>query len=608
MKNKILIIILSIVIQLITIGIVFGKDSNSEANLNESNSSIGLKDFLNPKDPPNEINQRIIGGQTALIEDYPWQVLVYNVLDPFFNPEGGGIIINDTLVLTAAHVVFDEINSNPPAPLYIRAGVTEYSDTTGQDILVAEVIIHEYYSVLIENGQSILYNDIALLILNSGLSFNNKVKPISLIKSNHEAYGLTDPGVLGIITGWGKTESGDVSESLQFAEIPIVSNVDAITIGNYESHHITDGMICAGSFESGRTATCHGDSGGPLIIDTGPGGMKLAGITSFALGDSCDDPLFPSVFTRISYYESWIEQYIPVLESPINLDVSGPDLICSHSLYSLSIPDWFQADSIRWFWDPPEALYIDSKQPKDPGDIILTPSSIYQGYVNLSATLWHSDWSLNPNWDDSLTFSKNQILIGTPIPNSYGPFVWQGGHEYQVSCLCPFQEATFRVNPIDGIENYSWFLFGGEFPVYLGNQETSLPFFLENENENYYLELKQYHPECGWSSSEIINLCVQNCLLDYSNFSFIIYPNPFQSNLFVALNPTSNPMSSKSYLKGQTFWIYLYNWDNLRVFSQSFTINEIPFEMDLSFLERGKYLVHIVAGSQIIHSEQLIKN
>jgi hypothetical protein len=67
-------------------------------------------------------------------------------------------------------------------------------------------------------------------------------------------------------------------------------------------------------------------------------------------------------------------------------------------------------------------------------------------------------------------------------------------------------------------------------------------------------------------------------------------------------------MSSKSYLKGQTFWIYLYNWDNLRVFSQSFTINEIPFEMDLSFLERGKYLVHIVAGSQIIHSEQLIKN
>uniref|UniRef100_A0A8C3H5T6 Peptidase S1 domain-containing protein n=1 Tax=Chrysemys picta bellii TaxID=8478 RepID=A0A8C3H5T6_CHRPI len=57
-----------------------------------------------PSTPIQEL-QRIFGGTRAKPGNFPWQVL-------FQNPRGGGVLISDLWVLTAAHVL-DDSNSKP---------------------------------------------------------------------------------------------------------------------------------------------------------------------------------------------------------------------------------------------------------------------------------------------------------------------------------------------------------------------------------------------------------------------------------------------------------------------------------------------------------------
>lgn len=55
------------------------------------------------------------------------------------------------------------------------------------------------------------------------------------------------------------------------------------------------------------TYTAQGDSGGPLVIKQGSQWIQ-AGIVSF--GVECALPGFPGVYTRVSEYQSWINQII----------------------------------------------------------------------------------------------------------------------------------------------------------------------------------------------------------------------------------------------------------------------------------------------------------
>lgn len=59
--------------------------------------------------------------------------------------------------------------------------------------------------------------------------------------------------------------------------------------------------------EAGGVDTCQGDSGGPLTCSSSSGPV-LQGITSFGRG--CARPGIPGVYTRVSSYNSWIEQTI----------------------------------------------------------------------------------------------------------------------------------------------------------------------------------------------------------------------------------------------------------------------------------------------------------
>uniref|UniRef100_A0A8C3PQQ7 Peptidase S1 domain-containing protein n=1 Tax=Calidris pygmaea TaxID=425635 RepID=A0A8C3PQQ7_9CHAR len=62
-------------------------------------------------------------------------------------------------------------------------------------------------------------------------------------------------------------------------------------------------MVCAGG--DGVRSGCQGDSGGPLHCMVN-GQYQVHGVTSFVSGLGCNVARKPTVFTRVSAYNSWI--------------------------------------------------------------------------------------------------------------------------------------------------------------------------------------------------------------------------------------------------------------------------------------------------------------
>jgi secreted trypsin-like serine protease len=237
---------------------------------------------------------RIVGGTTANIADYPWQVALMTSSNSQFC---GGSIISEYWILTAAHCIGHYSN------IKIRAGVTNKTHTTGQDRAVAQEIVHPHYAA------STNRNDIALLRLSTPLDLSGaNAKAIPIVTAAHATAGIQDPGVYATITGWGATsEGGSASNTLMKAQVPIVSNAEAMSPGYYNTGQITDDMICAGYLTTGGVDACQGDSGGPFVVPSAdsPIGWRLAGATSWGIG--CARPYYPGVYARVSYFQTWIQ-------------------------------------------------------------------------------------------------------------------------------------------------------------------------------------------------------------------------------------------------------------------------------------------------------------
>ncbi|XP_056625537.1 chymotrypsin-like protease CTRL-1 isoform X2 [Triplophysa dalaica] len=157
---------------------------------------------------------------------------------------------------------------------------------------LSRVITHPNYT------SSTSDNDIALLQLSSSVDFTAHIKPVCLAAAGSEF----DEGIQSWVTGWGVTYSEESPDILQETEIAIVSNYNcSIVYTNRIS--ITDNMMCAGLTDGGK-GSCSYDNGGPLVTKQSSRWIQ-AGIVSVG----CDSSL-PSVFTRVSKYQDWINTQI----------------------------------------------------------------------------------------------------------------------------------------------------------------------------------------------------------------------------------------------------------------------------------------------------------
>ncbi|XP_017537277.2 mast cell tryptase-like [Pygocentrus nattereri] len=237
-------------------------------------------------------NNKIVGGETANSNAWPWQVSIQYRAGHFC----GGSLINNNWILSAAHC-FQSSNTNYAAALTIYLGMASLQgiNSNSQIRSVSRIIIHPSYSTSSHD------NDIALLQLTSSVTYTDYVQPACLAAAGSSLGG----GTLVWVTGWGdigNSVSLPFPQNLREVEVPVVTNSDCIA--SYGSS-VTSNMICAGLTEGGKDS-CQGDSGGPMVIKQDAGWTQV-GIVSF--GYNCAEPNFPGVYTRVSKYQNWINTY-----------------------------------------------------------------------------------------------------------------------------------------------------------------------------------------------------------------------------------------------------------------------------------------------------------
>ncbi|XP_072402812.1 uncharacterized protein l(2)k05911 [Diabrotica undecimpunctata] len=234
--------------------------------------------------------KRIVGGHNAEVNEWPWIAALFNGGKQFC----GGSLIDNNHILSAAHCVA-HMSSWDVARLTVRLGdhnIKSNSETRHIEKRVKRVVRHRGFDA------RTLYNDIAILTLDSPVDFNQQVRSVCLPTSS------TDPtGKTGTVIGWGSLrESGPQPAVLQEVNIPIWNNLNCKSkYGPAAPGGIVEHMLCAG--EANRDS-CSGDSGGPLMINDGK--WVQVGIVSWGIG--CGKGQYPGVYTRVEKFLPWIQK------------------------------------------------------------------------------------------------------------------------------------------------------------------------------------------------------------------------------------------------------------------------------------------------------------
>ncbi|UJR14929.1 hypothetical protein I4U23_001911 [Adineta vaga] len=230
---------------------------------------------------------RIVNGNTATPHSWPWIVAIYKD-DSFIC---GGSLISYKHVLTAAHCLYETSSSS----LTIYAGLQTLSDrSTGQSRTVSSMWIHPSYT------SSTFDYDIGVIKLSSDFTGSGTVSLACLPPANNS---IPSNNEKGMAIGWGKTSgSATITESSTLQQVVLqVQNTSPtcdLSVGNEQ-------QFCAGF---GETATCNGDSGGPLMTSVN-GAWTVTGVVNYGQ-TSCDGS---SVFARVAYFRSLIDSQLQSL-------------------------------------------------------------------------------------------------------------------------------------------------------------------------------------------------------------------------------------------------------------------------------------------------------
>lgn len=227
---------------------------------------------------------RVVGGQKADKNEYPWQVgLVWSdAKQPFC----GGTLISSRHVLTAAHCIDAETSGS----FKVLLGEHDFKDDIeGLRVNVQTIMPHPQY-------KKPKY-DFGLITLATPVKFSTKIRPACLPANTKEEY--LNKNV--IITGWGKLDfRGERASTLMEAKLK-VTNMKACSKA-FKTTLQADLHVCAAD---DRRGTCNGDSGGPLVVKDNSR-YTVIGVSTGSR-DPCAE--FPTLFARVAKVLPWILEH-----------------------------------------------------------------------------------------------------------------------------------------------------------------------------------------------------------------------------------------------------------------------------------------------------------
>ncbi|XP_063376836.1 chymotrypsin-1-like [Cydia fagiglandana] len=192
----------------------------------------------------------------------------------------GASILNQALLLTAAHCVYD--NKDPEK---YTAFVGHNIRQKGSQYAVLKLTVHENFD------SKLITNDIALLRLNKNLKFGRNVARVILLPDppyDEEAF----------VAGWGVTEiDGMISDCLMHASQKVYKRNACVLIGVKK---VPRGTIC-GEHKDKKGHPEQGDSGSALVVR----GYIQIGIVSYNRPDVSTTNV---VYTDTGYFYKWIKE------------------------------------------------------------------------------------------------------------------------------------------------------------------------------------------------------------------------------------------------------------------------------------------------------------
>ncbi|KAL7735799.1 hypothetical protein ACLKA6_017805 [Drosophila palustris] len=237
-----------------------------------------------------DLEGRIVGGNVISTYYLPYQVSLRRRTSTTsaYAHTCGGSLINERIVVTAAHCVYNRLAEN----FVVVAGTEMRSGMDGGVISRVEKLMpHEHYNA------SITDNDIALIFVSPPFPVDSHYK-IDTIELAEE---LPAVGTVATVSGWGATTEGGLSSAqLQQVQVSLVDNAECQAA--YHWRPITQGMLCAAVPGGGKDA-CQGDSGGPLVVNN-----RLLGIVSW--GEGCAREDYPGVYASVPHFQAWIAEQL----------------------------------------------------------------------------------------------------------------------------------------------------------------------------------------------------------------------------------------------------------------------------------------------------------
>ncbi|RWS22819.1 atrial natriuretic peptide-converting enzyme-like protein, partial [Leptotrombidium deliense] len=238
---------------------------------------------------------RIVGGNESRPGQWPWLVALHGGPDEIFFC--GGILISRHWVLSAAHCIG---NQTELSGWTVKLGLTRRaaSPLSVQRRKISAVIKHPLF-----NSANLYANDIALLLLDKEVSFDEFLRPVCLPSINIADHPATECTVIG----WGKPKHGDDADYLNVVhevKVPIINHTQCAHWYSFQDITIAHSMLCAG-YAEGEKDACQGDSGGPLLCkNVATDSWFVAGVVSW--GINCAQPQLPGIYTNVVMFNDWI--------------------------------------------------------------------------------------------------------------------------------------------------------------------------------------------------------------------------------------------------------------------------------------------------------------